>query len=207
MRRHLTGLSHAARRLRSEWRYAGAVILILLAIGVGPAAAMLSVVNRVLLPPLDYREPDRVGLLRIDLGQLQGHPGLSPAEVIDLRDSGLLAAVETETRLSDVSLGTPPNLVSLSQIAFTTGMLPLLGVTPVLGRSFTEADLPPVPPPGAPRQPPPGPPPPMPPQPALLDYGAWQTHFGGDPAVIGRADLDQRPIDRSRRRPARAASA
>ena len=178
----LTALRQSARRLRADWRYSAAV-LIILAVGIGPAGAMLSVVNRVLLRPLDYREPDRVGLLRIDLGQLRGHPGLSPAEVLDIRAAGLLASVEMEQRLTDVTLGTPPDLVSLKQIAMSTGMLSMLGVSPVLGRDFVASDVPP-PAPGV--APPPGPPPPLPPQPALLDYTAWQTHFGGDPAVLGR---------------------
>src|SRR5262245_63251870 len=72
-------LKHAARRLRHEWRYSLAVVFIL-AVGIGPAAAMLSVFQRVLLRPLDYYEPDRLGLVRIDIGNLRAHPGLSPAE-------------------------------------------------------------------------------------------------------------------------------
>ena len=179
------GFTRAARRLAHDWRYAAAVIFIL-AIGIGPAAAMLSVVERVLLRPLDYYEPDRIGILRLDLGQLRDHPGISPSEAIDMRTSGLFAAVETETRLSEVSLGAPPNLVSLSQLSFTTGMLPLLGVTPALGRSFTEADMP-LPPPPVPRQA--GVAAPavtLPPQAAMLDFMTWQTQFGGDPSIIGR---------------------
>jgi putative ABC transport system permease protein len=189
-----TSIRQAARRLRHEWRYALAVSLIL-AVGIGPAAAMLSVFSRVLLRPLDFREPERLGLVRIDIGLLRGHPGLSPAEAIDLRRARAFESVEVETRLVEASLGSGPEFTSLSTMAFTTGMLPMLGVRPVLGRNFEEADMPPPGPPPPP--PPPGsPPPPPPPQVALLDYGAWQRHFSGDPAALGRVVmLSGRPTE------------
>ncbi|HET9370629.1 MAG TPA: ABC transporter permease [Vicinamibacterales bacterium] len=181
------GLRHAARRLRHEWRYSLAVIFIL-AIGIGPAAAMIAVFERVLLRPLDYYEPERLGLVRIDIGNLRAHPGLSPAEAIDLRNAGVFEAVEVETRLVEASLGTGPEFTSLSQLSMTTGMLPMLGVQPILGRNLAESDFvpftpPPPPAPGAP----PAPPPPPPPQAALIDYGLWQRQFGGAPDVLGRA--------------------
>ena len=184
-RRHVMGrfansLRHAVRRLRYDWRHAAAVILIL-SIGIGPAAAMWSVVDRVLMRPLDYRDPDRLVLVRTHMGQISNHPGLSPAEVLDLRASGVFAQVEAEMRLAEVSYGPPENLVPFTQLAFTPGMLPMLGVAPLIGRNFEESDF--APPPGPV---PPGQPPPRPPLRVLLDYGAWQTHFGGDAGVPGR---------------------
>jgi predicted permease len=188
------GIRQTARRLRHEWRYTMAVVLIL-AVGIGPAAAMLSVFERVLMRPLDYFEPERLGLLRIDIGQLSAHPGLSPAEATDLRESQIFEAVEVETRLVEASLGAGPDFTSLSTLGITTGMLPMLGVTPWLGRNFQDSDIP-VPPPLPPRQPG-APPPPLPPplpQVALLDYTAWQRHFGGDRDVLGRVvQLTGRP--------------
>lgn len=190
-----TSIRQAARRLRYEWRYALAVTLIL-AVGIGPASAMLSVFSRVLLRPLDFDEPERLGLIRIDVGQLRAHPGLSPAEAMDLRRAQAFASVEVETRLVEASLGAGPEFTSLSTLAFTTGMLPMLGVRPVIGRNFAESDMPlpsPPPPPPPPGTPPP-PPPPPPPQVALLDHGAWQRHFGGDANILGRVvTLSGRP--------------
>jgi predicted permease len=184
MSRIRTGLYHSMRRLSHDWRYSAAVILIL-AVGIGPAAAMLSVVERVLLRPLDYRQPDSLALLRISLGQLRDHPGLSPAEAIDLRNAGIFESVEVQSRLNEVTLGVQDQLVPLTQIRMTTGMLPMLGVAPHIGRTFTEADapvMPPAPPPGAPPRPPAQPPT----QRVLLDYNAWRVHFGGDAAILGR---------------------
>jgi putative ABC transport system permease protein len=196
MGRFGSGVRHAVRRLRYDWRYSAGVILIL-GVGIGPAAAMWSVVDRVLLRPLDYRDPDELGLIRIHLGQISNHPGLSHAEVTDLRNSGIFQSVETERRQSEVSFGPATNLIAFSEIAITTGMLPMLGVTPVIGRSFTEDDfnIPPPPPaavaavsttgsvPGAPIR-------------ILIDYTTWQTHFGGDPGVLTRlTEFSGRPAE------------
>jgi predicted permease len=185
MSRIRTGLYHALRRLSHDWRYSAAVILIL-AVGIGPAAAMLSVLERVLLRPLDYWQPDRLALVRLSLGQLRDHPGISPAEAIDLRTANIFEAVEVQMRLSEVTLSVQDQLVPLTMVRMTTGMLPMLGVVPHIGRAFTEADAPPPPPPppapGAPQAARPAPTP----QRVLLDYDTWRVRFGGDPAILGR---------------------
>jgi putative ABC transport system permease protein len=179
MERFTAGLRHAVRRLRYDWRYAAGVVLIL-AIGIGPAAAMWSVVDRVLLRPLDYNDPDRLVLVRTHMGQITNHPGLSPAEVQDLRAAGVFESVQAQTRLSEVSFGPPDHLVPFTQLAFTTGMLPMLGVTPALGRNFEDGDFPPPPgPPGTPALP-------RPPIRVLLDHDTWRAHFAGDSDVIRR---------------------
>ena len=127
MSRIRTGLYHALRRLSHDWRYSAAVILIL-AVGIGPAAAMLSVVERVLLRPLDYWQPDRLALIRLSLGQLRDHPGISPAEAIDLRTAKIFEAVEVQQRLSEVTLSVQDQLVPLTMVRMTTGMLPLFKI-------------------------------------------------------------------------------
>ena len=161
-------LKQSGRRLRHEWRYAVGVIVIL-GVGLGPATAMLSIVQRVLLQPLTYQDPDRLGIVRINLGQIQNHPGLAPGEVIDLRRTqGLFSGVEAENRRYEVTWTTDDTLVPLSAVAITTGMLPMLGVVPVLGRPFTEGDVKDQP------------------DAALIDYGTWRSRFGADPGILRR---------------------
>jgi putative ABC transport system permease protein len=169
----------AVRRLAYEWRYAAGVVAIL-AVGIGPAAAMLSVVYKVLLEPLDYTAPERLALVRVQLGQIKNHPGLAMAEVADLRRlTDVFAAVESETRAADSSLGTPDQLESVTTISMTPGMLSMLGVVPAYGRQFDERDVaegkvPPV----------------------LLDFGFWRRRFGGSPSVIGtNIIVDGRPAE------------
>jgi len=171
-------LKQSVRRLRYEWRYALGVVIIL-GVGIGPATTMLSIVQRVLLQPLAYQDPDRLGIVRINLGQIQNHPGLSPGEVIDLRRTqGLFAGVEAENRRYEVTLKTDDALVPLSAVSITTGMLPMLGVVPVLGRPFTEGDVKDRP------------------DAVLMDYGTWRSRFGGDAGVVGRRIvLDGNPVE------------
>jgi putative ABC transport system permease protein len=185
MERLLTSWRQTLRRLTHEWRYTSAVVLVL-AIGIGPTAAVASVIYNVLLRPLDYREPDRLGFVRITLGQLLNHPGLSRGEASDIRDAGIFEGIEIQNRLAEVTLGSEPDLVPLSQMGFSPGMLSLIGVSPLFGRDFVPEDLPVLPPPTPPGTPPAPNPVPPPPMRVLLDYSAWQTHFGGERNVVGR---------------------
>ena len=56
-----------------------------------------------------------------------------------------------------------------SSLLVTDGLLPVLGATPLLGRSFTQADDQP----GSPDT-------------VMLTYGYWQRKFGGDRFVVGK---------------------
>jgi putative ABC transport system permease protein len=164
-------LRHSARRLRLDWRYAVGVTLIL-AIGFGPAAAMWSIVNRIWLQPLAYHTPERLGLIRFNLGQIANHPGLSPSEVTDLRHtSGVFAAVEAASRPTEMSLGPVEHLEPLSAINLTPGFLPMLGVTPAIGHFFTQAEAD------------------VSARLALLDYGFWRRRFNGDSSIVGQKIL------------------
>ena len=134
-------LRQAARRLRFEWRFTVAIVAIL-AIGIGPASTMLAVLNNVLLKPLPYADPERLALVRIQLGQVKNHPGLAMDEIKDFRAlQDVFAAVEGEARAADASLGPPERLEPLTSIAMTPGMLPMLGVSPVYGRQFEETAM------------------------------------------------------------------
>ena len=114
-----SNLRQASRRLAFEWRFTIAIVAIL-AIGIGPASTMLSVLNNVLLKPLPYAEPERLALVRIQLGQVKNHPGLAQDEIKDFRElKDVFAAVEGEARAADASLGPPDALEPVTTIAMT----------------------------------------------------------------------------------------
>ena len=193
VRRFRQGTRQASRRLAREWRYTLAVIGIL-AVGIGPAAAMFSVITNVLLTPLAYRDPERLGMLRVNLGQLRNHPGLAPGEAYTMRQAGIFDNIASETRLAEVSMGPPGQLVALSQLGVSTEMLPLLGVHAYLGRVFTTDDVAPLvaqnqsfgmgsAADSTAR-----------PQRMMIDYETWQTRFSSNPGVIGTfVPIDGRP--------------
>jgi predicted permease len=154
------------RRLTSEWRYALGVVFIL-GIGIGPAAVGLTVVDTVLLQPLGYSEPDRVGVIRIDVGELENHPGLAQNELLDLRDTeGMFQSVEWAI-FGAPSMDTGREVVPVSGAGVSPGLLETLGVPPVLGRLFRPEDA-------SARV-------------AILSHHVWQTNFGGDPDIVGRS--------------------
>jgi len=193
LRRLAQGTRQALRRLAREWRYSLAVVGIL-AVGIGPAAGMISVITNVLLKPLDYRAPERLGMLRVNLAQLRNHPGLAPGEVYTIRQDSIFDNIAIETRLAEVSMGPPGQLVPLSQLGVSSEMLSMLGVHAYLGRVFATGDFPPLIARNQSFSSTQGPDGAGPPQRMMLDYETWQTHFSSNPTVIGTfVPIDGRP--------------
>ena len=145
------------------------VTLITLAVGIGANTAMFSVVEDVLLKPLNYPRPDQ--LIGVWL-KAQGDPKWGVAKFIyfidreqttSLQDIGVYAS----DSLTVTGMGEPEHVRGLD---VSDGTLPILGVNPVLGRLFGRQDDKP----GSPET-------------VLLSYSYWQEKFGGSNSVIGRS--------------------
>lgn len=162
-------LRHA---LRSLWRrptFTFAAI-VTLALGLGANTAIFSVLNGVLLKPLPYADAERL------ISMNHAAPGLN---IVDLGSSPYLYFTERENSetLEAVGLwGTDAASVTgvgepeqVQELGVTQEILPLLGVSPSLGRSFSEQDVSPGAPPTL-----------------IMTYGYWQRRFAGDPSVIGK---------------------
>jgi predicted permease len=176
-------LRYTLRMLRKSPGFTALAVLTL-ALGIGATTAMFSVVDGVLLRPLPYTQPDRLVEVGLDLpGIDQFNWPLSPADYFTFREqsrtfediglyyTGFGAALYS----ADVTgLGQPEHVPALG---VTDGVLPILGVTPLLGRSFTRADDEP----GSPDT-------------VMITYGYWRSKFGGDGSVIGKTiELDGKP--------------
>ena len=163
--------------LKQDWAYAvrtmrrapgfTAIAVLTLAAGIGVNTAMFSVVNAVLLRPLPYANAERVlAVWNQWPGTAQGR--LSQPEVLDFRDrlrSADLAAFGTG---SDTLTGRgEPERLAFT--AATANWLPMLGVTPVLGRHF----LPEEERPGNERV-------------VILTDGLWRRLFNADRGAIGQ---------------------
>jgi putative ABC transport system permease protein len=152
------------------------IAVLTLAIGIGAVTAIFSVVNGVLLRPLPYQDPAALSWIRV---RLKGNPAsaLSAPEYWDLRDrqrSFERVGAFADGTVNLTGSGAPERL----RTGYVTAdLLPLLGVTPVLGRGIApDDDLP-----GRP-------------QVALLSDGLWRRRFGADPAIVGRTlTLDDAP--------------
>jgi putative ABC transport system permease protein len=149
------------------------VAVLTLALGIGANTAIFSIVNGVLLRSLAYK--DSHSLVNI-WGKFEkdGIPQnwISEPEYWDLLDHN-----ESFSQIAAYSLGGRANLtradaqpVQVSTGNATAGVLPLLGIAPVLGRTFSaDEDQP-----GHSHY-------------ALLSYALWQSQFGGDPNIVSRS--------------------
>jgi putative ABC transport system permease protein len=135
-----------------------------LALGIGANTALFSVVNAVLLQPLAYRDADQlVTLLHY------GNAPVSVANFLDWRQqsNSFQAMAAAEYWSPDLTgSGTPEHLLGLR---VTRNLLPMLGIKPLLGRTFAEADD---------RTPPPSE--------IVLSHRLWQRRFSADPAILNK---------------------
>src|SRR5258708_407267 len=147
-----------------------AIALITLAAGVGANTLVFSVLEGVLLKPLPYPKPDEL------VGVWHTAPGIQIKD-LDMSPSDYFIHREQNKTLQDLGMYHDDS-VSVTGVAepeqvhalrVTDGTLPLLGIPPMLGRSFTRQDDSP----GAPDT-------------AMLTYGYWRRKFGGDVSVVGR---------------------
>jgi putative ABC transport system permease protein len=179
-------LGFAVRSLRNHPAFAFTAILTL-ALGIGAATAIFSVVNAVLLRPLPYRQADRLVLVWGDM-RVRGVRDFpfSPPDFQDLRRGAPafeeLAAVLGFRQPLVAEQGTPEQV---RVAGVTTNLLTMLGARVMLGRPFMGDDATPEPQqPAANPQQPPGPP--QLPGIVVLNHGFWQRRFGGDPNIVGK---------------------
>jgi predicted permease len=156
-------LRYSARMLRKDPTYA-AITILLLALGIGANTAIFSVANSVLLRSLPYAHPER---LVVTLHQ--GDFPVSPADYLDYKKN--VRAFEqmgaAEVWGGNLTAGDRPEPIAGIQV--TANMMNLLGVAPMLGRSFRGEEehsrgtkvL-------------------------LLSYGLWKQRFAGDRGLVGR---------------------
>jgi len=158
-----------------------AITLITLAAGIGANTAVFSVLEGVLLRPLPYPHSEQLAAVRLTA------PGINIKDC-ELSPSDYFIFREQSAVFQDIGLyqGDSVTVTGMAEperveaLIVTDGMLPILGIPPMLGRVFTKADDVP----GAPDT-------------AVLTHGYWRRKFGGDRAVIGKTivvDGKQRQI-------------
>jgi len=137
----LRDLRYVLRGMRRQPGFA-AIAILTLALGIGANTAIFSVVNGVLLRPLPYDRADRLATI-YGHWQLKDRAELSESEYWDMREQArsferIAAYADGSANLT--GSGAPERLT----VGYMTAdALPVLGVAPVLGRTFTPAeDLP-----------------------------------------------------------------
>jgi predicted permease len=146
-----------------------------LALGIGAATTIFTVVNGVLLRPLQYEAPERLANIWNDLGQgAQSLPAVSPLDFRDYQQrsrtfEAFAAAAEGAVAGLQGNLTGEGEPERADIVAVTANFFPLLGVRPLLGRQFrTEEEVV------------------NGPHVIMLSHRLWQRRFAGDPAIVGK---------------------
>ncbi len=173
----LPDIRQAFRQLRKAPAFTLTVTLVL-GLGIGANTAIFSVVHAVLLNPFPYQDGNKILFIGSNRAEEPGSqmPVTYPdylewrknARSVDYLGyaSGTAA---TLTRVNEPAV--------LRHGAVSAPVWPLLGIQPMLGRVFTDAEDQPAAPPVA-----------------VLSHATWQKRFGGDPGILGRAiTLDGKP--------------
>jgi predicted permease len=162
-------LRYALRTFRRSPGFA-ATAVVSLAVGIAAAAGLFSIVNAALLHPFPFADVNRIVTLgMVDKGTPRGL-SVTARQLVALQHSevfdGTFALDPWQMTLTGRGL---PEAVGIQY--FSANALNVLGVPPLLGRVFHEADGP------AGEQP----------QPVIvLTYRFWQRHFGGRPEAVGQ---------------------
>lgn len=171
-RDRLTELYHAAHALARTPGFTISAVLTL-ALGIGPTAAIFTVVDDLLFRPLPYKDADRLAFVLSTNNPGTATPGNTPSIPIDKFSEwrrqpavfeGLEAYLRTRVTWDAHTAQTlDVTLVSPNMFAF-------LGRSPLIGRTFhnSEAIA------GADRV-------------AVISYRLWTEAFGREPNAIGRA--------------------
>ena len=170
-------IRYAARQMRRAPGFA-LVTVLTLALGVGAAAAVFSVMDAVLIRPLPFDHPERILLNTTRAMPLGYQQPLSGPDFQDLRNSmstTLEAFAGYDT--GSASLQLPSGPLPVSVVTGSDNLFRVFDVQPLLGRTFLQGED------VAGRN-----------DVAVLSYEVWQTQFAGDTGVVGRSvRLDGRP--------------
>jgi len=159
-------MRYAGRSLRTSVGFTLTAILVI-ALGVGANAAAFSLADFVLLRPLPFHEPGRL----VDVWE--STPGytqmeFSPANYRDMKamtHSFAAMGAYSDRTMNLAGTGEPRHL---TVGIMTPHAMPVLGVPPLLGRAITPDDS-------------------TNEQVVVLSYGLWQTQFGEDARIVGKA--------------------
>lgn len=164
-------MRHALRSLLKSPGFT-LVALLTLALCIGVNTTAFSVLNTLLLHRAPYPAADQLVRLYRTAPQSTGRGFLfhAPANYIDYRSQNDVFSQLAAFQFSNFSFSAPEEPPDrLRGLLVTPDFFPLLGVTAILGRTFTEEEDRPgnhgV---------------------TIISHGMWLQRFGGDPGVIGR---------------------
>jgi putative ABC transport system permease protein len=159
-------IRQALRTLRNDPGFT-LVALTALTIGIGANTSIFSVVDRVLLRPLPYRDPDSIVQLGRKFPIGVSYVASIPKYMIS-RDNDVfssMALYDLEGPGFNIDTGDLPEQIKGAHVS--ANYFTVFGIAPVIGRTFTPAeDFP------------------NGPKAALISENLWRSHFGSDARIL-----------------------
>src|SRR5689334_6556965 len=172
----LQDIRYAVRMLRKNPGFT-AVAVLTLALGIGANTAIFSVVYAVLLKPLPFAEPQQLfNVFEVQPQEGVTGTGWSYANFAELRAQNHIFSEMAGNQQHQLTLTGRGEPAVVNTAVVTPEVFPLLGIKPMLGRTFLPEE-------GKPGAAPV----------ALISEGLWRTTFAADPKVVGTPiTLDKR---------------
>jgi putative ABC transport system permease protein len=154
--------------IRSLLKRPGFVLIAVstLALGIGATTAMFTVVNSVLLRPLQFPEPERIVVLE----GINPSKGIKPSsvsvpDVVDWQQQSQSFEQIAGFFTWSAFLATGDEIERVRAAGVSPEFFPVFGVNPISGRTISSESAPVT----------------------VISYGLWQRRFGGAPDVVGRS--------------------
>src|SRR6185437_9518303 len=162
---------YALRALRRSPAFA-LVAILTLALGIGANTALFSVIDAVLLRSLPFKDSARlIAVSSPDLHDANHGGEISYPMFLDWRSGNHSFDGLSAWNVSNMTYTGGDQAESAPSGVVSANLFSVLGVTPLLGRTFLESEDQP----GAEQLP------------VVLSYAFWQSHFGGDATVLGKS--------------------
>ncbi|HKD81054.1 MAG TPA: ABC transporter permease [Candidatus Angelobacter sp.] len=171
----LRDTKYALRQLRRNPGFSLAVLLTL-TLAIGANTAVFSVVNGLMLRPLPYPEANRLAAVMRHRGKVADKSFFDEDEAVDGETLKLIGdnvptvqAASYSFASSGVNLQTETAVRYIQNQRVSAGYFEVLGIRPILGRTFTsEEDRP------------------HGPKAVLLSFELWRSTFGSDRNILGK---------------------
>ena len=153
-----------------------AIAVLTLALGIGANTAIFSVVNALLLRPLPFPRPQELVAFGMTDTRFKGEQtslgSLSYPDFFDFRDQNHTLASMAVFNDRSYALKSEQGATSVHGVKASAEFFDVLGIKPVMGRTFSREDEQASGGPGGFK--------------VIISDNSWHQYFGGDPNVIGR---------------------
>jgi putative ABC transport system permease protein len=169
----VSDLSQTLRQVRSSFGVA-LICTLVLAVGIGSAAAVFAVLYDAILKPLPYRDSNQLVYVHNEFRRVRlARTGVSGPDFADLTTQREIFSETGAYYFNDFTMAGTGYAQHVDAVNTSASIFPMLGLKPLLGRTFTEEeDIA-----GA--------------KVVVLSYDLWRGTFGDDPNAIGRTiELD-----------------